>query len=159
MISSGQSIYFCEKCKKMLKFDSVNKERFCPTCEPEKFIGFKNFRRKQERIRDGRNFAGLDDAGEIVFLNIEYFEGKCNLKFKFNRSDHREIIKERIAWTGKIVKTWAKLELNSQGLNDLNLSILGKYKDNRCRWCRSFRTALTAYLNIEYQKSCRFDFK
>ena len=158
MNSSGQSVFFCEKCKKLLKFDSVNKERFCPNCEPENFISFKNYRRKQDRIRNGRNFEGVDDAGEIVFLNIDYFEGKCNLQFKFNGSDYKEIIKERIAWTGEQVKTSAKIEVNSQGSNNLNLSILGKYKDNRCRWCKSLRTALTAYLNIEYQKSCRFDF-
>lgn len=158
MNSSGQSVFFCEKCKKLLKFDSVNTARFCPNCEPEKFISFKNYRRKQDRIRNGRNFEGVDDAGEIVFLNIDYFEGKCNLQFKFNGSDYEEIIKERIAWTGEKVKTSAKIEINSQGSNNLNLSILGKYKDNRCRWCKSLRTALTAYLNIEYQKSCRFDF-
>ena len=158
MSLSEQPNLFCEKCKKMLKYDSVNKEKFCLTCEPEKFIRFKNSQRKEKRIKDGRNFVGGDDAGKIVFLNIDYFKDECTLQFKFNGSDQKEIIEERIAWTSQTVKTWAKIEIKSHGLNNLNLSILGKYRDNRCTWCKSFRTALTAYLNIEYQKRCRFDY-
>lgn len=158
MSSSGQQPLFCRKCKKMLKFDSVNEERFCPSCEPEKHIRFKNFQRKQKRKNDGRNFIGVDCAGDIVFLNIDYFEDECTLQFKFNGSDQKEMVEERIAWTNQTVKTWAKIEIKSQNLNNLNLSILGKYKDNRCKWCKSLRTSLTAYLNIEYQKSCRFNY-
>lgn len=158
MSSSGQQTLFCGKCKKMLKFDGANKERFCPTCESEKYISFKNFKRKEKRKNDCRNFIGVDCAGDIVFLNIDYFENECILQFKFNGSDQNEIIEERIAWANKTVKTWAKIGVKSQNMNYLNLSILGKYKDNRCKWCKSLRTSLTAYLNIEYQKSCRFNY-
>ncbi|MCK4796214.1 MAG: hypothetical protein KAT05_02465 [Spirochaetes bacterium] len=151
------SSLFCNKCKKLLKNDNISKVRFCPTCEPEKFIEFKNSQRIHKRTNDGRNFIGVDNAGDIVFLNIDYFEGKCNLQFDFKKSEQLDIIKTSKNWTDNKIKTIAKIEMKSISSNNCVLIINGRGTDNRCTWCKSFRTVLTGYLNIEYKKRCRFD--
>jgi hypothetical protein len=151
------SSIFCSKCKKLLKNDDIRKVRFCPNCEPERFVECKNSQRIQKRKNDGKSFIGVDNAGDIVFLNIDYFEGKCNLQFSFKKSEQLDIIKTRKNWTDNKIKTRAKIKITSIRSNNFVLVINGRGKDNRCTWCQSFRTALTGFLNIEYQKRCRFD--
>ncbi len=151
------SNFCCNKCKKMLKYDDVHKVRFCPTCEPNRFMELKNNQRIQKRKKDGRTFIGVDNAGDVVFLNIDFSEGKCNLQFNFKKPEQFDIIKARKNWTDKKIKTNAKIEITSTGLNNFILIINGRGKDNRCTWCESFRTAITGFLNIEYQRRCRFD--
>lgn len=156
-LTTRNSSLFCDKCKKLLKNDYISKVRFCPTCEPKRFVEFINSQRIQERKNDGRSFIGVDNAGDIVFLNIDYFEGKCNLQFNFKKSEQLDIIKTRKNWSDNKIKTTAKIEMTSISLNRFVLKINGGGKDKRCTWCKSFRTALTGFLNIEYQKRCRFD--
>ncbi len=153
------SSIFCNKCKKMLKNDDIRKVRFCPNCETERFVEFKNDQRIQKRKNDGRSFIGVDNAGDIVFLNVDYFDGKCNLQFNFKKSEQFEIIKTRKSWTDHLIKTSAKIEITSTNSNNFILVINGGGKDNRCRWCHSFRTALSGFLNIEYRTRCCYDFK
>lgn len=139
----------------MLKNDDIRKVRFCPNCEPDRFVEFKNGQRIQKRKNDDRSFIGVDNAGDIVFLNIDYWEGKCTLQFNFKKSEQSDIIKTRKNWADNKIKTRAKIEMTST--NNVVLVINGRGQDNRCTWCQSFRTALTGFLNIEYQKRCRFD--
>jgi hypothetical protein len=141
----------------MLKYDNFHKVRFCPTCEPDRFIELKNKQRIQKRTKDGRAFVGLDNAGEIVFLNIGYLDGECNLHFNFKKLEQFDIIKSRKEWTENKIKTSAKIEITSTDSNNFSLVINGRGRDNRCTWCQSFRTALTGFINIEYQKRCRFE--
>ncbi len=140
----------------MLKYDNIRKVRFCPNCELNRFIDFKNTQRIQNRKNEGRAFIGVDNAGDIVFLDIDYFEGQCNLQFNFKKSEQLDVIKARKNWTDNKVKTNARIEMVSMTSNKLLISIKGWRHDNRCRWCKSFRTSLTGFLNIEYQKRCRF---
>ncbi len=51
----------------MLKYDNFYKVRFCPTCEPDRFIELKNNQRIQKRKKEGRIFVGVDNVGEIVY--------------------------------------------------------------------------------------------
>lgn|SRR5574341_1105930 len=149
--------YFCDKCKKMLKYDNIHKARFCPDCEPNRFEDFKNDQRIQKREKDNRAFIGVANAGDVIFLNIDDLKYQCNLEFKFKKSEQYDIIKMGKSWTDNKIKTSARIIINSINSNNFILKINGIGKDNRCRWCRSFRTALTAFLNIEYQKRCRYE--
>jgi hypothetical protein len=52
----------------MLKYDIITKVRFCPDCDPDIFIKSKNNQRIRKRAKDGRDFIGVDNAGEIIYL-------------------------------------------------------------------------------------------
>ena len=67
-------------------------------------------------------------------------------------------VKERKNWTDSKIQTNAKIKLISSSSNNSDLVIDGKGYDGKCAWCKSFRTALTGYLNIEYRKRCRFQY-
>jgi len=147
---------FCIKCKNLLKYDDISKEKFCPNCEQERLIEIKNHQRIQNRKNDGRNVRA-DNAEDTVFLYIDDIDFTCKLQFNFKKNEKLDIIEKNKKMVDNIIKTTARIKMTYKSSNNYFLEIKGQGYDNRCRWCKYYRNVLAGKLKIEYQKRCRYN--
>ncbi len=89
----------------------------------------------------------------------------CKFTVTIPKIINKESFKEIENWVDNKVKTDAistKIEIEKLNPYKFNLLISGKGKDNRCTWCRSFRTSLKTWCNKKnldfLQKNfCKFE--
>jgi len=89
----------------------------------------------------------------------------CEFIITFPKIANEELLKGLEDWVDKKVEIdsiLTKIEIEKITPNKFKLLISGKGNDNRCTWCRSFRTSLKTLSNKEQmgflQKNfCKFD--
>lgn len=88
--------------------------------------------------------------------------GTFNCLWKLSVSDDvliRKDVETIKEWTDGKVKTTGRIRFKKSGTRGFDLKIIGKGADNRCRWCKSFRKALSTKTNneIERRGHCKFE--
>ena len=89
----------------------------------------------------------------------------CKFIITLPRIADEEFLRELESWVDDRIKTDSistSIEIEKLTPNKFNLLISGKGKDNRCTWCRSFRTSLKTLCNKKnldfLQKNfCKFE--
>ena len=104
---------------------------------------------------------------EVFFdYSLDYDKNKdkdemitCRFKRKYSPEDRevKEAVQECIQWAGSFT---GKVIINDD--EEFELKITGRGHDNRCTWCRSFRTRLRNILaekkiKLRQKGFCRFD--
>lgn len=141
--AAGRELYECEIENIRLGSPSASICFECENYEPDPEMPAENF--------IYLNWMGDSETGGLFHCSWDIFVSDDVLK--------RRDVETIKSWTDSKVETSGKIKLNRAGERGYKLEIVGKGRDNRCRWCGSFRTALNSRTKnlVKQRGACKFE--